>query len=157
MKNLKISTVQFENRSGDKEFNLSRISELAEKASQEGSRAVAFHECSITGYSFARKLSKEELLDLAEYVPEDHQFQDWSQLPGRATLLSWPAFLRETRLTGYSRPMFVSTEMALLQNFISFILSLILISLPEANTAYLISTDGNAGSLSATIIILLKT
>ena len=70
MDNLKISTAQFENRSGDKEFNLSRISELAEKASQEGSRAIAFHECSITGYSFARKLSKEELLDLAEFVPE---------------------------------------------------------------------------------------
>lgn len=70
MKNIKISTAQFENRSGDKEFNLSRISDLAGKASQEGSHVIAFHECSITGYTFARHLSKPEMLGLAEFIPE---------------------------------------------------------------------------------------
>lgn len=70
MRNIKISTAQFENRSGDKDFNLSRIDELSARAVAEGSRAVAFHECSVTGYTFARKLSREQLLDVAEYVPE---------------------------------------------------------------------------------------
>ena len=70
MDKIKISTAQFENRSGDKEFNLSRIESLAQEASSRGSQAIAFHECSITGYSFARNLSKEEMTDLAEYVPE---------------------------------------------------------------------------------------
>ena len=70
MNGIKISAAQFENRSGDKSFNLSRIGELSAKASQDGARAVAFHECSVTGYTFARKLSKDELLDLAEYVPD---------------------------------------------------------------------------------------
>jgi predicted amidohydrolase len=65
-----ISTAQFENRSGDKEFNLSRIEDLARAAALSGSNAIAFHECSVTGYSFARHLSREELTDLAEYVPE---------------------------------------------------------------------------------------
>jgi predicted amidohydrolase len=70
MNGIKISAAQFENRSGDKPFNLSRIGELSAKAAQEGARAVAFHECSVTGYTFARKLSKDELLDLAEFVPD---------------------------------------------------------------------------------------
>ncbi len=70
MKNLKISTAQFENRSGDKAYNLSVIDHLAKKAALQGSQVIAFHECSITGYSFARKLSKEQMLDIAEFVPE---------------------------------------------------------------------------------------
>ncbi len=70
MKKLKISTAQFENRSGDKDYNLSIIEKLTEKAAAEGSKVIAFHECSITGYTFARKLSKEQMLDLAELIPE---------------------------------------------------------------------------------------
>jgi len=70
MDNIKISTAQFEHKSGDKEYNLSVIDKLAEKAAKEGSTAIAFHECSVTGYSFARHLSKDEMLDLAELIPE---------------------------------------------------------------------------------------
>jgi 5-aminopentanamidase len=70
MDKIKISTAQFENRSGDKEFNLSKIEKLAREASSEGSHAIAFHECSVTGYSFARRLSREQMLDLAEFIPE---------------------------------------------------------------------------------------
>jgi predicted amidohydrolase len=70
MKDLKIATVQFENKSGDKEFNLGVISDMTRKAAQEGAQVVAFHECSVTGYSFARHLSKEQMLDLAEFVPD---------------------------------------------------------------------------------------
>jgi predicted amidohydrolase len=70
MDQIRISTAQFENRSGDKVFNLSRIECLAEKASQDGAHAIAFHECSVTGYAFARHLEKKEMLDLAEFVPD---------------------------------------------------------------------------------------
>ncbi len=70
MKDLKISTAQFENKSNDKDYNLSVIETLSEKAAAEGSDAIAFHECSITGYTHVRKLSNEQLYNLAEYVPE---------------------------------------------------------------------------------------
>ena len=69
MDKIKISTAQFEHRSGDKKYNLSVIERLSKKASQEGSHVIAFHECSITGYTFARGLSKEQMLDLAEFIP----------------------------------------------------------------------------------------
>ena len=69
MNKLKISTAQFENRSGDKDYNLSVIEGLTKRAAGEGSRVIAFHECCITGYTFARKLSHKQLLDIAEPVP----------------------------------------------------------------------------------------
>jgi len=70
MDKLIVSTAQFEKKSGDKRYNLSIIEQLAEKASKEGSHAIAFHECSVTGYTFARHLSKEQMLDLAEPIPQ---------------------------------------------------------------------------------------
>ena len=69
MRNIKIATAQFENKSGDKDYNLSVIDKLSKIAAKDGAHAVAFHECSVTGYSFARHLSKNQMLDLAEYIP----------------------------------------------------------------------------------------
>ncbi len=75
MKSLKIATAQFENRSADKAYNLSVIETMAKKAAFLGANAIAFHECSVTGYSFARNLSEEQLLDIAELVPEGESTQ----------------------------------------------------------------------------------
>ncbi len=70
MDKLKISTAQFENGSGDKAYNLSVIDKLSQKAAAEGSHVIAFHECSVTGYTFARHLSKEQMLEVAEFIPD---------------------------------------------------------------------------------------
>lgn len=70
MQKIKISTAQFENKSGDKNYNLSVIDQLSKTAAEEGSDVIAFHECSITGYTFARSLSKDQMLDLAEIIPD---------------------------------------------------------------------------------------
>jgi hypothetical protein len=78
MNNLKISTAQLEHKSGDKAYNLSVIEKLMEKTSREGSHAIAFHECSITGYkSFAviltLLLSCLELLGQSEAIKKVHK------------------------------------------------------------------------------------
>lgn len=70
MKNLKIATAQFENKSGDKAYNLSVIKKLTAQAAQEGADVIAFHECSVTGYTFARHLDKPQMLELAELIPD---------------------------------------------------------------------------------------
>lgn len=72
---LKIASAQFENRSGDKEYNLSVIDRLSAKAAAQGAQVIAFHECSVTGYTFARKLSKEQMLEVAERIPEGPSIQ----------------------------------------------------------------------------------
>ncbi|UJH90191.1 nitrilase family protein [Antarcticibacterium sp. 1MA-6-2] len=68
-KNLKISTAQFEHQSGNKAYNLSVIEKLAGEAARCGAEAIAFHECSVTGYTFARDCSQNELLAIAEEIP----------------------------------------------------------------------------------------
>jgi len=83
MNNLKISTAQFENKSGDKDYNLSVIEKLAAEAAAKGSQVIAFHECSITGYTFARKLTKEQFLDVAELIPEGKSIQKLQKIAAR--------------------------------------------------------------------------
>lgn len=70
MENIIIATAQFENASGDKLANLATINELSAKAASQGAQVIAFHECSVTGYTFARHLSKAQMLDLAEFIPD---------------------------------------------------------------------------------------
>jgi beta-ureidopropionase len=75
MQTLKIATAQFENKSGDKMYNLSVIRRLSKQAAEEGSKVIAFHECCITGYTFAQRLSREELLSMAETLPDGPSIQ----------------------------------------------------------------------------------
>jgi predicted amidohydrolase len=80
MKDIKIATVQFENKSGDKEYNLRMMSEITKKAAGDGAQVVTFHECSITGYTFARHLSKEQMLELAEFIPDGPSIRRLQQI-----------------------------------------------------------------------------
>ena len=75
MENLKVATAQFENRSGDKAYNLEVINQLSQLAASKGAKVIAFHECSVTGYTFARNLSKEELLGISEFIPDGPSIQ----------------------------------------------------------------------------------
>lgn len=70
MNTIRISSAQFEHKNADKNYNLSVIEKLTKEAAAEGSQVIAFHECSITGYTFARHLSKEQMLAIAEFVPD---------------------------------------------------------------------------------------
>jgi predicted amidohydrolase len=83
MTNLKISSAQFENKSGDKDYNLSVIEKLAAEAAANGSQAIAFHECSVTGYTFARNLSKKQMLDICEPVPSGPSIKKLQQISSR--------------------------------------------------------------------------
>jgi predicted amidohydrolase len=42
---------------------------MAGEAAQQGAQVIAFHECSITGYTWARSLSKDQMLDICEVIP----------------------------------------------------------------------------------------
>ena len=82
MNTLKVATAQFENRSGDKQYNLEMIGALAARAKAADAKVVVFHECSVTGYSFARKLSREELAEIAEQIPSGRSVQQLIALAG---------------------------------------------------------------------------
>jgi predicted amidohydrolase len=87
MEKIKISSAQFENRSGDKEYNLSVIDKLSRQAAGEGSVAIAFHECSVTGYTFAMNFSKNEMLDIAEFVPSGQSTEKLIKIAGKNNIV----------------------------------------------------------------------
>jgi len=76
MSHLRIAAVQFEHRDGGKAFNLGRIRELSQQAVERGAQVVSFHECSISAYSFVQPFSKDQLLDIAEPVPDGPSTQE---------------------------------------------------------------------------------
>jgi predicted amidohydrolase len=80
MENLRIASAQFEHKSGDKTYNLSIIRQLTEHAASAGANVIAFHECSVTGYSFARRLSREQMLALAEPIPDGESVRSLIQI-----------------------------------------------------------------------------
>lgn len=83
MNDIKIAAAQFENKSGDKNYNLSVIDSLSEKAAKQGAKIISFHECSVTGYTFAKNLSKEQMLEIAEYIPEGESISKLIEISGK--------------------------------------------------------------------------
>ena len=80
MANIKIATVQFETNSNNKATNLATISRLTAIAASQGADIVSFHECSISGYTFAKDLTLEELTAVAEYIPSGRSTQSLIQI-----------------------------------------------------------------------------
>jgi predicted amidohydrolase len=83
MKDIRIAAAQFETRSGDKKYNFSRIEELTSRAAGQGAQAIAFHELCIPAYTFLKDLDKEEMLSLAEEVPQGESTSRLIQIAAR--------------------------------------------------------------------------
>jgi (R)-amidase len=63
---LRVATVQFQHRAGDKAYNLARIATFAEEAASGGYQLVAFPEMCVSGYWHVPKLDVAGLEALAE-------------------------------------------------------------------------------------------
>ena len=70
MRNICVAAAQFEHRDNDPNYNLSRIEALAEQAVEQDAEIVSFHEGCIPGYSWIQSLDKQQLLEVAEPVPD---------------------------------------------------------------------------------------
>ena len=73
---MNVAVAQFEPKNGDKNYNLSIIRKLTEKAKLNGADLISFHEMSITAYTFTKDLSLEQITDLAEEVPNGKSTQE---------------------------------------------------------------------------------
>lgn len=65
---IKASTVQFNHRAGDKEYNFQRIEFFCSEAARQGVQIVVFPEMCITGYWHVRNLNRNEIEALAEHT-----------------------------------------------------------------------------------------
>jgi predicted amidohydrolase len=68
VKKVRAASVQLEHAAGDKAANMGKIDQFIDKAVNRKVQLLVFPECCITGYWFLRKLSRKELVDLAEPV-----------------------------------------------------------------------------------------
>jgi predicted amidohydrolase len=83
MKEINIATAQFQTRDGDKAYNLSRIEALTAEAASKGARMVSFHELCISSYTYLSKLSREELMDIAEELPSGESTRELIRIAGK--------------------------------------------------------------------------
>ncbi len=69
MRNIRVAAVQFQHAEGDKEANLATIERFVGQAAAQQVEILAFSECCISGYWHLRKLTRDQLTELAESVP----------------------------------------------------------------------------------------
>lgn len=67
---MNLAVAQFEPKDADKTYNLRVIEELTKKAKSQGADVISFHEMCITAYTFTKDLSRDEILELGEEIPE---------------------------------------------------------------------------------------
>lgn len=77
---MNVAVAQFQPKDADKEYNLSVIRQLTEKAKAQKADVVSFHEMSITAYTYTKDLSLAEITDLAEEVPNGESTQKLIQI-----------------------------------------------------------------------------
>src|SRR5690606_13676068 len=70
MNSIKVAVAQFEPRDGDKPVNLVIMEDLIRRASNEGAEVISFHELCTTGYTFLQNLTRDEIDELAEEIPD---------------------------------------------------------------------------------------
>jgi predicted amidohydrolase len=63
------------------------IRDLSANAAAKGAQVIAFHECSITGYTFARHLSKQQMLEVAEFIPEGPSIQKLTEIAKESAII----------------------------------------------------------------------
>src|SRR3954464_3844807 len=66
---LRAASVQMEHTDNDKHANFAKIEKFTAEAAARNAHLVVFPECCVTGYWFIRNLSKQQLADLAEPIP----------------------------------------------------------------------------------------
>ena len=80
MRDIRVATVQFQHRPGDKSYNLARVRDFVTDAAQSRVEIIAFPEMCLTGYWHVRNLSREEVEALAEPIPDGESTQELLRL-----------------------------------------------------------------------------
>ncbi|MFB3785511.1 MAG: nitrilase family protein [bacterium] len=70
MKTIRAAAVQFEAQAGDKAANLATVRRFTARAAENRVQMITFPECCLTGYWFLRRLSRDQLMALAEPAPD---------------------------------------------------------------------------------------
>lgn len=92
---IRSASVQFNHHAGDKAYNLGRIQHYCEQASRENVQIIAFPEMCISGYWHVNKLSRNQVANLAETVPDGESTQTIMELSRRYHLTVGAGLIEE--------------------------------------------------------------
>jgi len=70
MKDVRVASIQFNHKAGDKNYNLAVIKKFVEKGEKLGAEIIVFPEMCITGYWHVSTLTRKQIEDLSECVPD---------------------------------------------------------------------------------------
>jgi N-carbamoylputrescine amidase len=70
MRDIRVASIQFNHKAGDKHYNLSVIQTFVERVATSGAEIIIFPEMCITGYWHVSALNREQVEALSERVPE---------------------------------------------------------------------------------------
>jgi predicted amidohydrolase len=93
MKPVRAAAVQMQHAPGDVPTNLNKIRQFAEQAAQSGAELVVFPECCVSGYWHLRKLSKDELFQLAEPAVSGPTYMCLMELASRLKITVGAGFI----------------------------------------------------------------
>jgi len=96
MKPIRAAAVQFQHLPGDKAANLDIMRAMTLEAAAEGVDLLVFPEMCITGYWHVRNLSREEIVELAEPVPEGASTQTLLQWSGETGMTIGAGLIEQT-------------------------------------------------------------
>ncbi|HDP88615.1 MAG TPA: hypothetical protein ENN42_01445, partial [Thioalkalivibrio sp.] len=99
VRDTRIAAAQFGNRTGDTHHNLAAMRRLVEKAVGLGAEAVSFHEGCVPADTLVRKLARDQVMALAEPVPEGPSTQALIEM-ARQFGVAMPAGLIERDANG---------------------------------------------------------
>lgn len=77
---MRVASVQFQHRPGDKAYNMDRLATFAKQAAEKGADLVAMPEMCISGYWHVTGLTRAELDDLSEPLPNGPSAEKVRQL-----------------------------------------------------------------------------
>jgi predicted amidohydrolase len=96
MRNLRVAAVQFQHAAGDKLFNLQTIERMSGEAAAQGAEVIVFPECCVSGYWHLRHLTRDQLWDLAEEVPDGATTQRLLALSARLNMTIGAGLIERT-------------------------------------------------------------
>ncbi len=102
MKDIRVASVQLHHHAGQKKTNLNKMETFVKRAADQGVRLIVFPEMCITGYWHVRNLSKNEVWDLSEPVPEGPSVQRLLNLASRYDMLIGAGLIEQAGDTLYN-------------------------------------------------------
>ncbi|MCB0284800.1 MAG: nitrilase family protein [Calditrichaeota bacterium] len=97
MKSIKIATVQFNHKPGDKNYNLSVIESFCRQVAAKKAKMVVFPEMCITGYWHVRNLSKKQIAELAENLESGESIKKLQKLSEELNIMIGAGLIEKTK------------------------------------------------------------